>query len=189
MKDRRTLTKIVSLLIAVMVSTFLVAAVAAQSINPPKLLDSVNIGDLTSETGHHLQGWTEIWSGCVWCGPDGNLRLIWGDGGEKCLRENQWASVTLDTGRRIAYFLKVEHLDGVANDGFNVYVNDDLVGSYVDQHSSDTWTATEFDISSGHYKGALTIKFEATGPAWPGCGTYGQVAFNLIELRGEGRPR
>jgi hypothetical protein len=148
------------------------------------LLDGVNIGDTTSELGHNLTEWTNIWSGCGWCGPDGNMRLIWGDGGETCATANNWASVTLDAGIENGKALKVVHLDGAADDGFNVYVNDDLVGTYVDQFPSNTWTATDFDISSVHYTGVLTIKFEATAPAWGGCGTYGQVAFDMIELYG-----
>jgi hypothetical protein len=112
------------------------------------------------------------------------MRLIWGDGGETSVPENNWASVTLDAGAACAKTLKLEHLDGAADDGFNVYVNGTYVGTYVDQFPSNTWTVTEFDISSGSYTGLLTIKFEATGPPWGGIGTYGQVAFNMIELWG-----
>jgi hypothetical protein len=148
------------------------------------LLDSVNIGNTTSETGHNILGWSNIWSSCGWCGPDGNMRLIWGDGGETCASENNWASVTLDAGAVCALTLKVEHLDGAADDGFNVYINNVQVGTYVDFYDTNTWIETEFDIPSGHYTGVLTIKFEATADAWGGCGTYGQVAFNMIELYG-----
>ena len=163
------------------------------------LLDSVNIGNTDSETGHSLLGWTDVWT----CGPYsvanktgswcachdggtglGNMRLIWGDGGETCDPENNWASVTLDAGAVCAKTLKVEHLDGAADDGFNVYVNNVLVGTYVDFYSTNTWTTTVFDISSGNYTGLLTIKFVATASAWGGCVTYGQVAFNMIELYG-----
>ena len=149
------------------------------------LLDSVNIGDTTSESTHNLVDWSDIWSGCGWCGPDGDMRLIWGDGGETCDLENNWASVTLDAGAVYAETLKVVHLDGAADDGFDVLVNDINVGTYLDKHSSNTWvTDTDFNISSWNFSGLLTIKFQATAPAWGGCGTYGQVAFNLIELWG-----
>ncbi len=185
-KSKRWLAIGVSLVMVLAISALFVAGAAADPIDPPKLLDSVNIGDTTSENGCDLLGWTNIWSGCGWCGPDKNMRLIWGgEGGTTCDLANNWASVTLDAGARIADSLKVQHLDGAADDGFNVYVNDDLVGTYVDYYPSNTWTATEFDISSGRYKGELTIKFEATAPAWGGCGTYGQVAFNEIELYAE----
>jgi len=147
-------------------------------------LDSVNIGDTASEAGHNLDGWTKIWSGCGWCGPDSDMRLIWGDGGETCAPENNWASVTLDAGALYAKTLRVEHLDGAADDGFYVYIDGKQVDVYTDQYLSNTWTATVFDISSYNFSGLLTIKFEATAPAWGGCGTYGQVAFNMIELWG-----
>lgn len=148
------------------------------------LLDSVNIGDTTSEGAHSLLGWSNIWSGCGWCGPDGNMRLIWGDGGETCAIENNWASVVLDAGTRRATYLKLQHLDGAADDGFNVYVNDMEVGTYI-ATSIDEWvTTTVFDIPPENSSGLLTIKLEATAPAWGSCGTYGQIAFNMIELYG-----
>ena len=164
-----------------------------------ELLDSVNIGDATSELGHNLVGWTDVWT----CGPYnvanktgdwcachdggtgvGNMRLIWGDGGESCDPVNNWASVDLNADAVCAKTLRVEHLDGAADDGFDVYVNDTHVGTYVDQYPENTWTTTEFDISSRNFTGVLTIKFKATAIAWGGCETYGQVAFNLIELYG-----
>jgi hypothetical protein len=112
------------------------------------------------------------------------MRLIWGDGGETCALENNWASVELEAGCNWATCLKVDHLDGAADDGFHVYVNGYLVGTYVDFYPTNTWVTTEFDISSGHYSGLLTIRFEATGVAWPSIGTFGQVAFNEIKLYG-----
>ena len=171
-------------LIYLIVLTLILGLVLNGSSQSLVLLDSVNIGDTTSEPGHNLDGWTDIWSGCGWCGSDGNMRLIWGDGGETCDLANNWASVTLDAGAVCAKTLRVEHLDGAADDGFNVYVNDEPVGTYLDFYGSNTWTASEFDISLGNYTGVLTIKLEATAPAWGGCGTYGQVAFNMIELYG-----
>ncbi len=96
-----------------------------------------------------------------------------------------WASVTLDAGLAFwAVKLSLQHLDGAADDGFKVYVNGVLVGTYV-ATPINTWVTTEFDISSWGYSGLLTIKLEATGSAWGGIGTYGQVAFNEIELSGE----
>jgi hypothetical protein len=175
-------------LIALMVTTglvlsmLLVTAVGANSTY--ELLDSVNIGDTTSEAGHNPIGWSNIWSGCGWCGSDGNMRLIWGDGGETCAPENNWASVTLDAGTGVGKILRMSHLEGAADDGFNIYVNDILVATDTDTHSSNTWVTEEFDISTYGFSGLLTIKLEATAVAWNGCGTYGQVAFNEIELWG-----
>lgn len=166
------------------------------------LLDSVNIGDSTSETLHNIQGWSDVWT----CGPYnlanktgdwcachdggtgvGNMRLIWGDGGETCDPENKWASVDLNTGPYFAKTLSLEHLEGAADDGFNIYVNDVLVATDIDEASSNTWLTEDFDISSWNFTGTLTIKFEATADAWSGCGIYGQVAFNMIELYGDTR--
>jgi len=169
-------------LIYLIVLTLILGLVLNGSSQGLFLLDSVNIGDPTSESVHNLQGWSNIWSGCGWCGPDTNMRLIWGDGGETCDPKNNWASVDLDAGTVCAKSLKVWHLDGAADDGFDVYVNDTLVGTYLDQYPANTWTSTTFDISLGNFTGLLTIKFEATAGAWGGCPGYGQVAFNMIEL-------
>lgn len=184
-KNKKWLSIVISLVMVLMLSTFFVGGVAAGSSScPPSLLDSVNIGNLTSETGHNLQGWTNIWAGYGWSGPDGNMRLIWGDGGEPATPEYNWASVDLDAGCKTALSLKMQHLDGAADDGFNVYVNNTLVGTYVDQYSSNTWTSTVFDLSAWNFTGLLTVKLEATAPMWRWGHIYGQVAFNVIELHG-----
>ena len=157
----------------------------ARASSSPSQLDSVNIGDTTSEAGHDLAGWSNVWSGCGWCSADGNMRLIWGDGGQTCQEADRTASLVLNAGGMVAQSLKVHHLDGAADDGFNVYVNGDLVGTYVaTPETGNPWYTTDFDISSGGYTGSLTISLEATGAAWGGCGTYGQVAFSWLELWG-----
>lgn len=175
-------------LIALMVTAGLVLSmllVTSVGANPTyMLLDSVNIGNTTSEAGHSLTDWTNVWSGCGWCGLDGNMRLIWGDGGDTCALSENWASFTLNAGTGVGKILIMEHLDGSADDGFSVYVNDILVGTYVDKYSTNTWEITDFDISGLGFSGLLTIELKATGDAWSGCGTYGQVAFNEIELWG-----
>jgi hypothetical protein len=112
------------------------------------------------------------------------MRLIWGDHGETCDIGNNWASVTLDAGTGVGKTLKISHLEGAADDGFNIYVNGILVATDTDTHSSNTWLTEEFDISTYGFSGLLTIKLEATAGAWGGCGTYGQVAFDMIELYG-----
>jgi hypothetical protein len=181
MKRRLTICSLLAITLAL--SLLLVAGVGA---NPAYIvLDSVNIGDGLSEPGHNLTDWTNIWSGCGWCGPDGNMRLIWGDGGDTCAPSENWASITLDAGTGVGKSLKMDHLDGAADDGFNVYVDDILVGTYVDQYNSNTWVLSDdFDISSWAFSGLLTIKLEATADPWGGCPTYGQVAFNEIKLWG-----
>jgi hypothetical protein len=154
----------------------------------PVLTDSVNIGDTTSEAGHTLLGWSDIWSGCGWCSEDNNMRLIWGNGGESCDPPFKWASLTLDAGTLGAKTLTIRHLDGATDDGFNVFVNGNLMGTYVDAYPSNTWVTTDFNITGGPYTGVLTIRLEATASAWPLCATYGQVAASWMQLYGEPIP-
>jgi hypothetical protein len=183
MKGEKKMKKLYYLIVLTVLLLGLVLNGSSQSL---VLLDEVNIGNTASEELHTLVGWSNIWSGCTWCGPDGNMRLIWGDGGETCDAGNNWASVELDAGALYAKTLRLNHLDGAADDGFDIYVNTTYVGTYVANipNTDNVWHVTDFDISSYNFSGLLTIKFEATAPAWSLCATYGQVAFNLIELYG-----
>jgi len=113
------------------------------------------------------------------------MRLLWGDSGEPSTTDYKWASVELDAETGLVDHLIIRHLDGAADDGFNVYVDGTLVDTYVDQYPSNTWLLTTFDISSWGFTGLLTIKLEATGLPWGGISTYGQVGISRIELWGE----
>lgn len=164
------------------------------------LLDSVNIGDLTSESGHDLIGWGPIeptTSGgaygsispgtCrgTWSAYDMNANRTWDTN-----RDEPWASFTLDAGYPEKLVLRI--IDGFGHDSFEVYVNDILVLTYTDQSPTwdnpETWNTHTIDIS-GLCTGGITVKIESTAPAWnyfdvTSTKGYGQIAVDSAELWG-----
>lgn len=158
------------------------------------LLDEVNIGDTISESDHNIQDWSDCFSGCGWCGPDGNMRLLWGKGDGVVSDDlngpdtDNWASVDLNTNGGIQKTLRVEHLCGAANDFFDVYINDEFVYSFTEDEPANIWYETYIDISGLVLDGSFTVKFVCPAEPWPGINNYGQVAFNLIQVLGNYAP-
>ncbi|HDP97071.1 MAG TPA: hypothetical protein ENN25_05205 [Euryarchaeota archaeon] len=155
------------------------------------LLDEVNIGDPICEGNHVLSGWGILRQGPAsgWGGWDvddntnspHNLRTVW-DPGQTQGDEN-WATVILNANTN-ARLLEIRHLDGQADDGFEVYINDKLVYSYLnDPSNSEYWLTTEIPLKIG---GELVVKIVATGDPWSGINTYGQLAINYMKIYGVG---
>ena len=68
--------KLGTVMMVVALMVILGLAPAAYAASPTTvLLDSVNIGDTTSEAGHSLLGWSNIWSGCGWCSREEKICL------------------------------------------------------------------------------------------------------------------
>lgn len=147
-----------------------------------ELIDRVDIGNPTSEIGYNLVGWGPIepethgggWGG----GDDGTIRTTWapsiGD-------DDPSASFTFITGDWFGTTLKLRVLDGFADDSFEVYIGDDLVYIYADEHTTETWVTHEVPVK---VKGTVLVTIEATGPAWSGIGTWGQLGVSWAELWG-----
>lgn len=162
------------------------------------LLDRVDIGDPVSEASHNLTGWGPVEPdahGGGWGGiSPGNCRVIW-----DISDDDHSATITLDRGVRpgAATAIQVRHLDGIADDSFNVYVKDVhgsyvKIGSWVGTPGPENWVITPFPLPNGKTlqldRGrAIEVMLVATGPKWSGFGTYGQVAFDWIELIGNGK--
>jgi len=162
------------------------------------VLCHVDIGDLVSEAGHNLVGWGPIepathpggWGSI----GSSNCRVIW-DANDN----DPSATITLDgcARRGAATAIRVKHLDGIADDSFDVYVrdvhgNDVFVGNWVGSPGSENWQITTFALPSGKTlqlgRGRpVEVKLVATGEKWSGFATYGQVAFDWIELVGNGK--
>lgn len=146
------------------------------------LIDFVDIGNPTSETGHNLLGWGPIepaTNGGSWgeIAP-GDTRVVW-EPGEAYSGANRSASLEIHfTG---ASFLAFRHLDGFADDGFVQFT----VGStqfyvYFDSSSTEQWITTVVPVALYGLSGVQTVVFTATGDAWAGFNTYGQVAFDWV---------
>jgi hypothetical protein len=147
------------------------------------LIDGVNIGEPTSEAGHDLVGWGPIepathgggWGG----GDDGTIRTTWAPSIED---NDPSASLTFDSTDWFGTTLKLKVLDGMANDDFEVYVGDTLVYSYTcDPSTTEYWVTHEIPVK---VTGAVLVTIKATGPAWSGIDTWGQLGVSWAELWG-----
>lgn len=146
--------------------------------------DYVDIGDTLSEGGHNLVGWGPIeplTSGGTYGGVD-DCRVIYAPGEAE---DENWATVDLDFGPAnglIEKCLVARHLDGMSGtDAFEVYVNDNYVGSYNDDNGGgENWILTEFNVSG--YSDTCTVKFVSTEPPWNQFDLYGQVAFDELTV-------
>lgn len=83
--------------------------------------------------------------------------------------------------------LEVDVLDGIADDSFDVYVDDVLVYSYSNGepvNDPEVWHVHNVDLTGFMIPcyGTHTVKIDATGPAWQHHGTYGQLGVNEISL-------
>jgi hypothetical protein len=146
--------------------------------------DHVDIGDVESEDTHSMTGWGPIEpdaSGGSYGGVE-NCRVVYapGEPPEEC-----WASLVMDFGPEggpTDKCIVARHLDGMSGaDAFEVYVNDNYVGSYTDDDGGgENWIVSEFDVTE--YSGLCTIKLVSTEDCWPSFETYGQVAFDEITI-------
>lgn len=189
----RQLAVVISALVLVLA---IVSPVAAKR---DIVLCHVDIGNETSEAGHGLVGWGPIepatsrgnWGG--FGASDEDCRVIWDSSGD-----DPSAKITLDRcqDRGAAKAIRMRHLDGLADDSFDVYVKDVhatwvLIGSWAGSPGSENWVTDEFVLPKGKTlqlaRGKpVEIKLVATGDEWSGFSTYGQVAFDWIELIGNG---
>lgn len=140
--------------------------------------DLVDIGDVVSEVGHNLIGWGNVeepTSG--WGDHAGDLRVVWEPEGDK------EASLTMTSNGKNKEII-IRHLDGQADDGFELFINGELIGTYDTKEGfSEDWFETAFSIpkkfSNSH---SLVVKIVATGEAWDYQHIYGQLAVDYIEL-------
>lgn len=104
--------------------------------------------------------------------------------------------VTLDTPKGAAKAIRIRHLDGLADDSFDVSVKDVhgnyvFVGSYADQSATEKWEVTTFVLPNGETLqldrgGTIEVKIKLTGAHWSGFDTWGQLAIDKVDLLGRG---
>ena len=183
----------------------MVLALAAYTAKPvPKLLDRVDIGNTTSEATHDVNvsvtdDWGPVepatnggnWGGFGTSGED--CRVVWHAASDPT---PGYATLTLDTTALgetgFARHIVLLVLDGIADDSFNVYVMNlggdwALVYSYTcDPSTSEYWVEHDiYSFPAGKGQGTtIEIKIEATGDAWSGFNTYGQLAVDWVEVWG-----
>jgi hypothetical protein len=165
--------------------TAMCLAVAVLAAGQPALAwEYVDIGNPVSEAGNNLVGWGPIepaHSGGTFGGVD-DCRAIWAP--PEADNEN-WATLTLDFGPvdfQGLRCLDMRHLDGIsALDDFEVFVNDNWVGGFVDNGpGNEVWLITSFDVTP--YSGVCTVKIVATDAKWAQWDPYGQVCLDWIRV-------
>jgi hypothetical protein len=73
----------------------------------------------------------------------------------------------------------IRHLDGIANDTFDVHVDGVYWGTYTDSITSpETWLTTGFSGTPGS-----TLTITSTAPPWQYHGTYGQLAIDWVQAQ------
>jgi hypothetical protein len=113
--------------------------------------------------------------------------------------------VTLDPCTGAGKVVRIRHLDGIADDSFDLSVKNvrgawTKVGHYTDKapgstSDTETWIITSFDLTwdvSGKRVNlaegrTIEIMIDPTALGWWGYGTYGQLAIDYVELLGQGR--
>ncbi|MDY6988799.1 MAG: VPLPA-CTERM sorting domain-containing protein [Thermodesulfobacteriota bacterium] len=125
---------------------------------------------------------------------DGTLQVVWSPS-ETGVNLN-WAAVRLDFGTAPGANLQMSHLDGLADDGFNLYLttwtgtapdfsavpgSEALIGSYTTQWTNgpEIWVTTDYYAAGSDLK---LLWIEATGAQWNGWTTYGQLAFDSMDV-------
>lgn len=157
---------------------------------PGTTLDEINVGDDGSMTSHNAMGWFNFPGIGNYGGGDPTgtyvFAMIGGDDDDNdvCDTEESSATFVMDAGACTATELVVRHLDGSANDSFDVYVNGNLIDSYAgNQYTGEEWTETSFDLGIYSFSGTATIELDVTGNyPWGSCPTYGQGAVNWAKI-------
>ncbi len=150
------------------------------------MVDMVDIGDPSSEAGHDLTGWGPIepaTSGGPYGGID-NCRPVYAPEDR-----TNWATLDLDFGVNAAMSkcLTLHHLEGIANDSFDLYVNPKgfgqekrLVYSFPgDTQSNEVWLQTNILVAG---TGIQTLTFVSTATPWSGWEDYGQMCFDIVRV-------
>jgi hypothetical protein len=184
----KKLTIVLALLSILLITS---AALAAENV----MLDRVDFGSDGTDADRDRDGWgrsaTDETGGGYGGIGSGGCRLVW-DGAD----DDPNATIALYTPKGAAKDLTIRHLDGLADDSFNVEVQHANgswvdVGSYSDQYTTENWLETNFDLSGiGFGRGRdFLVRITATGPKWSGFPAWGQLCIDWIELYGDGAPR
>lgn len=153
-------------------------------------LGSVDIGKMNDELAY-LLGWSKPQpktSGGTWGGVKDPT--YWRTVACTYCREGNSAYAFIMAGEN-PKTIRIEHLDGIADDSFDVYVLNSFnwikIGSYKGQYSdgSEHIITTDFNLTNNiHTFGFIEVKITLTGKPWSVYKTYGQLAIHKIEALG-----
>ncbi len=154
-------------------------------------VDQVDIGLPASEVGHNLQSWGPIeplTHGGSYGGID-HCRAIWSNFDilnppAPHTSTDAFIDMNFAGGPELVSF---KHLDGPADDSFEVWMAGVRVFTYTDPgNPGERWYVSGFNYTPAT-SGVHTVRFKAIGPKWGSWGTYGQVCFAGVWI-GPGGP-
>ncbi len=138
-------------------------------------VDHVDIGVPASEAGHNMLSWGPVepaTSGGAYGGID-DCRAIW-----STLDNSVNALVTMDFGDGVNVLVAFQHLEGIGDDSYDVYIDGVLKFSYTETLGVEMWATSGFYTTVS--PGLHVLEFVATGPQWAQWGSFGQVCFSDI---------
>jgi len=148
-------------------------------------IDIVDIGNPASEAGHAMSSWGPIepgthpgnWGGIGSWG--GTCRVIWSPNDTPVPgSRDAFIDLMFSGGSELLSFM---HLDGLADDSFEVWLGPNLIWTYNDPGlPGEIWSTPGFIFTFP--AGLQTIRLEAIGNQWSGWPTYGQCAFAGISV-------
>jgi len=147
-------------------------------------LDYIDIDSTSSMSAHNAWGWFPDPGVGNYGLRDGgsSIAMIGGDddGGGTCDMDENDATFEMNACAETANNLVIRHLDGSANDSFDIYVDGVYVTNYVGGTiPGEVWVTTTFPLGAQAFTGQATIRLVITGNyPWPSCLTYGQGAVN-----------
>ncbi len=148
--------------------------------------DYVDIGNTSADPGaeqpaHNMSSWS-----IPLPGPNGgsyggiapgSCRAIWSSQNDN----STTAFITLDFAAGTET-LWLKHLEGIANDAFDVFVNGVRVYQHFENSQVERWLVHFVlpPVPGGFPAGQQVVEFVATGPAWDSFDLFGQVCFDEV---------
>lgn len=138
-------------------------------------VDYVDVGNTSSEAGHNMLSWGPVepfTSGGAYGGID-DCRAIWSS-----LDGSVNAFVDMDFGDGNNVQVAFKHLEGQADDSFNVFIDGVWQFTHTECTTTEIWFVSGFTVTVT--PGIHTLEFVAVGPQWSSWATYGQMCFSDI---------
>lgn len=152
--------------------------------------DYVDIGNPASEAGYNPVSWgppEPATSGGSWGGIadwPGTCRVIWSPNDQS---PDGAGSISAEVDMFFSgnpEIISFKHLDGFADESFDVFIEGFLIWSYTDSGTTaEKWYVNGFTHNPGP-AGLYTVAFVARGAMGPDWGTVGQVAISGVWISG-----
>lgn len=194
------MTRRILVLLGVLV--LVVGVASAQSnrerVVPGETTTLTTIGTCQPETDLSAVGWDQTPTSGSWGGrPESDFAVVWEPGfadvpDYPAFSGGRFAACTIAgaTGK-VPKKIEMEVLEGLANDDYCVFASvgagDLLIGCKNESSASEVWAIHSWDLPPNAFASGqdLTVTIIATGNAWPSFATWGQLAVDYIEVKGE----